>query len=183
MPSRGWDSTCGPGRCSAARLLGCSAAALTQFPAARKTFWYEGPSLGSHLTYKPSQLEILTKSTSNKTKKESDVCRGPHGLLRKALADLPGTRSEPRDPQPTGMWSSPRCLCLRTSRGRVSGRTVSAGPKAHTGPPAEKRATPDAPLMSQRTRRNGPATVFVQDEALAATEADRLPAIADVGPP
>ncbi|KAF6072944.1 hypothetical protein HJG60_010001 [Phyllostomus discolor] len=55
----------------------------------KKKFWYEGPSLGSHLTYKPSQLEFLTKSTSKKTRKEDHVrLRALNGLLYKALSDL-----------------------------------------------------------------------------------------------
>nr|KAF6330845.1 ribosome binding factor A [Myotis myotis] len=55
----------------------------------KKKFWYEGPSLGSHLTYKPSKLELLTKSTSKKTRKEDHVrLRALNGLLYKALSDL-----------------------------------------------------------------------------------------------
>ncbi|XP_029778235.1 putative ribosome-binding factor A, mitochondrial isoform X2 [Suricata suricatta] len=55
----------------------------------KKKFWYEGPSLGSHLMYKPSQLEFLTKSTSRKTRKEDQVrLRALNGLLYKALTDL-----------------------------------------------------------------------------------------------
>ncbi|XP_053520265.1 putative ribosome-binding factor A, mitochondrial isoform X2 [Artibeus jamaicensis] len=55
----------------------------------KKKFWYEGPSLGSHLTHKPSQLDFLTKSTSRKTKKEDHVrLRALNGLLYKALTDL-----------------------------------------------------------------------------------------------
>ncbi|XP_073925691.1 putative ribosome-binding factor A, mitochondrial isoform X3 [Castor canadensis] len=55
----------------------------------RKKFWYEGPSLGSHLTQKPSKLEFLMKSTSKKAKKEDHVrLRALNGLLYKALTDL-----------------------------------------------------------------------------------------------
>lgn len=40
-------------------------------------------------TYKPSQLESLTKSTSRKTRKEDGVrLRALNGLLHKALTDL-----------------------------------------------------------------------------------------------
>ncbi|XP_012328929.1 putative ribosome-binding factor A, mitochondrial isoform X3 [Aotus nancymaae] len=55
----------------------------------KKKFWYEGPSLGSHLTYKPSKLEFLMRSTSKKTRKEDHVrLRALNGLLYKALTDL-----------------------------------------------------------------------------------------------
>ncbi|XP_028693740.1 putative ribosome-binding factor A, mitochondrial isoform X2 [Macaca mulatta] len=55
----------------------------------KKKFWYEGPSLGSHLTYKPSKLEFLMKTTSKKTRKEDHVrVRALNGLLYKALTDL-----------------------------------------------------------------------------------------------
>lgn len=40
-------------------------------------------------TYKPSQLEFLTKGTSKKTRKEDHVrLRALNGLLYKALSDL-----------------------------------------------------------------------------------------------
>ncbi|EHB13621.1 Putative ribosome-binding factor A, mitochondrial [Heterocephalus glaber] len=58
----------------------------------RKKFWYEGPSLGSRLTYKPSKLESLLKATSKKTRKEDHVWqRALNGLLCKALTDLLST--------------------------------------------------------------------------------------------
>lgn len=40
-------------------------------------------------TYKPSKLELLTKSTAKKTRKEDHVrLRALNGLLYKALSDL-----------------------------------------------------------------------------------------------
>ncbi|XP_026310960.1 putative ribosome-binding factor A, mitochondrial isoform X3 [Piliocolobus tephrosceles] len=55
----------------------------------KKKFWYDGPSLGSHLTYKPSKLEFLVRTTSKKTRKEDHVrVRALNGLLYKALTDL-----------------------------------------------------------------------------------------------
>ena len=41
-----------------------------------REFWCEGPSLGSHLTYKPSRLESLIKSTSRRTRKEDQGAWG-----------------------------------------------------------------------------------------------------------
>nr|XP_017513969.2 putative ribosome-binding factor A, mitochondrial [Manis javanica] len=58
----------------------------------RKKFWYEGPTLGSHLTYKPPQLNFLMKSATKKTKKGDHVrLRALNGLLYKALTDLLST--------------------------------------------------------------------------------------------
>ncbi|XP_039694922.1 putative ribosome-binding factor A, mitochondrial isoform X3 [Pteropus medius] len=70
--------------------VSCGKNLLKKFAAkTKKKFWYEGPSLGPHLTYKPSQLESLTKSTSRKTRKEDGVrLRALNGLLHKALTDL-----------------------------------------------------------------------------------------------
>ncbi|XP_024903922.1 putative ribosome-binding factor A, mitochondrial isoform X3 [Pteropus alecto] len=96
--------------------VSCGKNLLKKFAAkTKKKFWYEGPSLGPHLafrflpaapsvsqyslmpavclscpeTYKPSQLESLTKSTSQKTRKEDSVrLRALNGLLHKALTDL-----------------------------------------------------------------------------------------------
>ncbi|KAJ8782202.1 hypothetical protein J1605_010394 [Eschrichtius robustus] len=55
----------------------------------KKKFWYEGPSLGSHLTHKPSQWASLTKSTSKRARREDHVrLRALNGLLYKALTEL-----------------------------------------------------------------------------------------------
>ncbi|XP_057644818.1 putative ribosome-binding factor A, mitochondrial isoform X2 [Chionomys nivalis] len=55
----------------------------------RKKFWYEGPSLGSHLTQKPSRFEFLTKSTLRKARKEDTIrLRALNGLLYKAVTEL-----------------------------------------------------------------------------------------------
>ncbi|XP_053427799.1 putative ribosome-binding factor A, mitochondrial isoform X3 [Nycticebus coucang] len=59
----------------------------------KKKFWYDGPSLGSHLvetyTPSPSKFEFLMKNTSKKARKEDQVrLRALNGLLHKALTDL-----------------------------------------------------------------------------------------------
>ncbi|XP_069320963.1 putative ribosome-binding factor A, mitochondrial isoform X2 [Eulemur rufifrons] len=89
----GCDAALLPGR---ARALHGSAVAcgsknlLKKFASkSRKKFWYEGPSLGSHLTHTPSKLESIVTSTSKKTRKEDHVrLRALNGLLYKALTDL-----------------------------------------------------------------------------------------------
>nr|XP_012644348.1 putative ribosome-binding factor A, mitochondrial [Microcebus murinus] len=89
----GRDAALLPGR---ARALHGSAVAcgsknlLKKFASkSKKKFWYEGPSLGSHLTHKPSKLDLLVQSTSKKTRKEDHVrLRALNGLLYKALSDL-----------------------------------------------------------------------------------------------
>ncbi|XP_024091593.1 putative ribosome-binding factor A, mitochondrial isoform X2 [Pongo abelii] len=76
------------------RGLHCSAVScknwLKKFASkTKKKVWYESPSLGSHSTYKPSNLEFLMRSTSKKTRKEDHArLRALNGLLYKALTDL-----------------------------------------------------------------------------------------------
>ncbi|XP_014637004.1 PREDICTED: putative ribosome-binding factor A, mitochondrial isoform X2 [Ceratotherium simum simum] len=100
----------------------------------KKKFWYEGPSLGSHLAYKPSQLEFLTKSTSKKTKKEDHVrLRALNGLLYKALTDLLCTPEVSQEICDLNVELSKVSLTSDFSACRVYWKTtLSAEQNAHT---------------------------------------------------
>nr|XP_008521850.1 PREDICTED: putative ribosome-binding factor A, mitochondrial [Equus przewalskii] len=153
----------------------------------RKKFWYEGPSLSSHLTYKPSQLEFLTKSTSKKTKKEDHVrLRALNGLLYKALTDLLCTPEVSQEVYDLNLELSKVSLTSDFSACRVYWKTtLSAEQNAHTEATLRRSAAHVRHLlMSQQTLRNVPPIVFVQDKENAAlAEVDRLLAVADFGPP
>lgn len=153
----------------------------------KKKFWYEGPSLGSHLTHRPSQLDFLTKSTSRKTRKEDHVrLRALNGLLYKALSDLLCTPEVSQEVYNLNVELSKVSLTADFSACRVYWKTPL---------PAEQNANAQATLqrhaarmrhllMSQQTLRNMPPIVFVQDKDHAAlAEVDRLLAVADLGPP
>uniref|UniRef100_A0ABI7VSU7 Ribosome binding factor A n=1 Tax=Felis catus TaxID=9685 RepID=A0ABI7VSU7_FELCA len=100
----------------------------------KKKFWYEGPSLGSHLMYKPSQLEFLTKTTSKKTRKDDQVrLRALNGLLYKALTDLLCTPEVSQEICDLNVQLSKVSLTSDFSACRVYWRTtVSAEQNAHT---------------------------------------------------
>ncbi|XP_057169278.1 putative ribosome-binding factor A, mitochondrial isoform X2 [Ursus arctos] len=100
----------------------------------KKKFWYEGPSLGSHLIYKPSQLEFLTKSTSKKTRRDDHVrLRALNGLLYKALTDLLCTPEVSQEICDLNVQLSKVSLTPDFSACRVYWKTtVSAEQNAHT---------------------------------------------------
>lgn len=100
----------------------------------KKKFWYEAPSLGSHMTYKPSKLELLTKSTSKKTRKEDHVrLRALNGLLYKALSDLLCTPEVSQEIYDLNVELSKVSLTSDFSACRVYWKTTgSAEQNAHT---------------------------------------------------
>ncbi|KAM5305313.1 putative ribosome-binding factor A, mitochondrial isoform 1-T1 [Glossophaga mutica] len=133
----------------------------------KKKFWYEGPSLGSHLTYKPSQLEFLTKSTSKKTKKEDHVrLRALNGLLYKALSDLLCTPEVSQEVYDLNVELSKVSLTADFSACRVYWRTpLPAEQNAHAQAALQRHAARMRHLlMSQQTLRKMPPIVFVQDK-------------------
>ncbi|XP_054439876.1 putative ribosome-binding factor A, mitochondrial [Pteronotus mesoamericanus] len=152
----------------------------------KKKFWYEGPSLGSHLTPKPSQLEFLTKSTSKKARKEDHVrLRALNGLLHKALRDLLCTPEVSQEVCDLHVELSKVSLTSDFSACRVYWRTTSSAERtAHAQATLQRHAAHMRHLlMSQQTLRNVPPVVFVQDKEHAAlAEVDRLLAVADFGP-
>ncbi|XP_066103096.1 putative ribosome-binding factor A, mitochondrial isoform X1 [Saccopteryx bilineata] len=153
----------------------------------RKKFWYEGPSLGSYLTYKQSQLEFLTKSTSKKTKKKDSVrLRVLNGLLHRALGDLLCTPEVGQEVCDLNVELSKVSLTSDFSACRVYWRTTpSAEQNAETQATLQRYAAYMRHLlMSQQTVRNMPPIVFVQDKEHASlAEVDRLLAVADLEPP
>ncbi|XP_049757245.1 putative ribosome-binding factor A, mitochondrial isoform X1 [Elephas maximus indicus] len=154
----------------------------------KKKFWYEGPSLGSHLkTYKPSKLELLTKNISKKTRKEDHVrLRALNGLLYKALRDLLSTSEVSQEVYDLNVELSKVSLTSDFSACRVYWRaSLSAEQNEHTHAILQKSAGYMRHLlMSHQTLRNVPPIVFVQDRQDAAlAEVDQLLAVADFGPP
>ncbi|KAM5219290.1 putative ribosome-binding factor A, mitochondrial [Hipposideros larvatus] len=152
----------------------------------KKKFWYEGPSLGPHLTYKPSQLEFLTKSTSKKTRKEDHVrLRTLNGLLYKALTDLLCTPQVSQEICDLNVEISKVSVTWDFSACRVYWKaTLSTERDTHAEAILQRSAAQLRHLlMSQQTLRNVPPIVFIQDKGHAAlAEVDRLLAVADFGP-
>lgn len=167
--------------------ISCGKNLLKKFASkTKKKFWYEGPSLGPHLIYKPSQLEFPTKSTSKKTKKEDHVrLRALNGLLYKALTDLLCTPQVSQEIYDLNVELSKVSVTWDFSACRVYWKaTLSAERDTHVKAVLQRSSTQLRHLlMSQQTLRNVPPIVFIQDKGHAAlAEVDRLLAVADFGP-
>lgn len=139
------------------------------------------------MTYKPSQLESLTKGTSPRTRKEDSVrLRALNGLLHQALTDLLCTPEVSQELCDLNVELSKVSLTADFSACRVYWKaTPSAERDARAGAALRRSAAHMRHLlMSQQTLRNVPPIVFVQDkEAAALAEVDRLLAVADFGSP
>ncbi|EDL75237.1 rCG20569, isoform CRA_b [Rattus norvegicus] len=153
----------------------------------RKKFWYEAPSLGSHLTHKPSKYEFLTKNTLKKTRKEDTIrLRVLNGLLHKSLTELLCTPEVSQEVYDLNVELSKVSVTPDFSACRVYWKTgVSAEQNRHTEAVLQRSATYMRHLLiSQQTLRNVPPIVFVQDKRdIVLAEVDRLLAVADFGPP
>ncbi|XP_021006305.1 putative ribosome-binding factor A, mitochondrial [Mus caroli] len=153
----------------------------------RKKFWYEGPSLGSHLTPRPSKYEFLTKNTSKKTRKEDSIrLRVLNGLLYKSLTELLCTPQVSQEVYDLNVELSKVSVTSDFSACRVYWKTgFSAERNKHTESVLQRSAAYMRHLLiSQQTLRNVPPIVFVQDKRdLVLAEVDRLLAEADFGPP
>uniref|UniRef100_A0A8D2CWR6 Ribosome binding factor A n=1 Tax=Sciurus vulgaris TaxID=55149 RepID=A0A8D2CWR6_SCIVU len=152
----------------------------------RKKFWYEGPSLGSNLTYRPSKLDLLLKRTSKRTRKEDHVrLRALNGLLYKALTDLLSSPEVSQEVYNLNVEISKVSLTPDCSACRVYWKaSLSADQNERTDATLQRSAAHMRHLlMSQQTLRNVPPIVFIQDRKNAAlAEVDRLLAVADFGP-
>ncbi|KFP45280.1 hypothetical protein N324_12574, partial [Chlamydotis macqueenii] len=55
----------------------------------RKKFWYDSPTLGSKMMYKPTNLTSVMKDDQTKTRKEDNIrCRVLNGLIYKAVTEM-----------------------------------------------------------------------------------------------
>ncbi|XP_006897302.1 PREDICTED: putative ribosome-binding factor A, mitochondrial-like [Elephantulus edwardii] len=153
----------------------------------KKKFWYDSPVLGSHLTYRPSKLESLVKTTSKKNRKEDHVrLRALNGLLYKALTDLLCTSDVSQEVYDLNVELSKVSLTSDFSACRVYWRTsLSVEQHEHAQAILQKSATHLRHLLiSQQILRNVPPIIFVQDRgSTALAEIDQLLAVADFGPP
>ncbi|KAL6038590.1 hypothetical protein STEG23_000503, partial [Scotinomys teguina] len=152
----------------------------------RKKFWYESPSLGSHMTHKPSKFEFLTKGTLKKTKKEDTTrLRALNGLLYKALTELLCTPEVSQEVYELNVELSKVSVTSDFSACRVYWKIgVSTDQNRYTEAVLQRSAPYIRHLlMSQQTLRNVPPIVFIQDKKdIILAEVDRLLAVADFGP-
>ncbi|XP_051019679.1 putative ribosome-binding factor A, mitochondrial [Acomys russatus] len=153
----------------------------------RKKFWYEGPSLGPHLTHKPSKYEFLMKSTAKKARREDSIrLKALNGLLYKALTELLCTPEVSQELYDLNVELSKVSVTSDFSACRAYWKIgVSADQNRHTEAVLQRSAAYMRHLlMSQQTLRNVPPIVFVQDKKdVVLAEVDRLLSVADFGPP
>ncbi|XP_050797849.1 putative ribosome-binding factor A, mitochondrial [Gopherus flavomarginatus] len=152
----------------------------------KKKFWYDSPTVGSHLVYKPSKLATILKATQQKTKKEDSIRKKVlNVLLYKAVTDLMSTCEVSQEVCDLKLELTKLSLSPDFSACRVYWNPAES---AEEDDRIESILQKSAPLIrhlliTHQVLRTVPPIVFVKDkEAAAIKEIDRLLAIADYGP-
>ncbi|NXE78405.1 RBFA factor, partial [Cochlearius cochlearius] len=161
----------------------------------RKKFWYDSPTLGSKIMYKPTKLASVMTDEQKKTRKEDNIrCRVLNSLIHKAVADLMTTcevNQELYDLKLEICKASAKATARVSLASNFSACRVYWNPATTTEKESyvESVLRKSAPrirylLMSQQIVGNVPPIVFVKDkEAAAVKEIEELLSIADFGPP
>ncbi|RMC16291.1 hypothetical protein DUI87_08506 [Hirundo rustica rustica] len=138
----------------------------------KKKSWYDSPTLGSPMFYKPTKLDLM-KTDLTKTKKEDNMrCRVLNGLIHKAVLEMATTCEV--------SLSSSFSAC------RVYWNPASTMEKESYVESVLRKSAPRIRylLKSQQIVGNVPPVVFIKDkEAAAVREVEDLLADADFGPP
>ncbi|KFW67418.1 hypothetical protein AS28_15022, partial [Pygoscelis adeliae] len=161
----------------------------------RKKFWYDSPTLGSKMMYKPAKLASVTKDDQTKTRKEDNIrCRVLNSLIHKAVAEMMTTCEINQE-----LYDLKLEICKASAKARacVSLASNFSACRVYWNPAStmekesyvESVLQKSAPrirylLMSQQIVGNVPPIVFVKDKEVAAVkEIEELLSIADFGPP
>ncbi|NXL02478.1 RBFA factor, partial [Mesembrinibis cayennensis] len=159
----------------------------------RKKFWYDSPTLGSKMMYKPTKLASVMKDDQTKPRKEDNIrCRVLNGLIHKAVAEMMATCEVNQE-----LYDLKLEICKASAKATVSLASNFSACRVYWNPAAtmekesyvESVLRKSAPrirylLMSQQILGNVPPIVFVKDkEAAAVKEIEELLSIADFGPP
>ncbi|NWQ81047.1 RBFA factor, partial [Columbina picui] len=154
----------------------------------RKKFWYDSPTLGSKMMYKPTKMDSVLKDDQTKTRKEDNIrCRVLNGLIHKAVAEMMSTCEVNQE-----LYDLKLEICKAVSlASNFSACRIYWNPAATMEEESyvESVLRKSAPrirylLMSQQILGNVPPIVFVKDkEAAAIKEIEELLSIADFGPP
>ncbi|NXW53393.1 RBFA factor, partial [Eurystomus gularis] len=161
----------------------------------RKKFWYDSPTLGSKMMYKPTEFATVMKNDKTKTRKEDNIrCRVLNSLIHKAVADMIATCEVNQE-----LYDLKLEICkakiyvvLQVSlASNFSACRVYWNPAATVEKESyiESILQKSAPrirylLTSQQIVGNVPPIVFVKDkEAAAVKEIEKLLSVADFGPP
>ncbi|NWU97205.1 RBFA factor, partial [Upupa epops] len=158
----------------------------------RKKFWYDSPTLGSKMMYKPGSV---LRDEQTKTRKEDNIrCRILNGLIHKAVSDMvtTGEISPELHDLKLEICKAKTLVLLQVSlASNFSACRIYWNPAATTEKESyvESVLQRSAPrirylLRSQQILGNVPPVVFVKDrEGAAVREVEELLRIADFGPP
>ncbi|KFP55780.1 hypothetical protein N323_05755, partial [Cathartes aura] len=161
----------------------------------RKKFWYDSPTLGSKMMYKPTKLASVMKDDQTKTRKEDNIrCRVLNSLIHKAVVQMMTTCEVNQElydlkleicKAKTFVFSQVS-LASNFSACRVYWNPAATMEKESYVESVLRKSAPRIRylLMSQQILGNVPPIVFVKDkEAAAVKEIEELLSIADFGPP
>ncbi|XP_042320729.1 putative ribosome-binding factor A, mitochondrial isoform X1 [Sceloporus undulatus] len=152
----------------------------------KKKFWYESPTLSSHLVQKPSSLANILKLAPPKVKKEDSIRKKVLNiLLFKAVRDVLSTCDAGQEVYDLNVELSKASLTSDFSICRIYWRTTG---NIEQDDHIEKSLQKSAPrirhlLITHQILGNVPSIVFVRDKQDAAMrEIESLLATADMGP-
>ncbi|XP_062986533.1 putative ribosome-binding factor A, mitochondrial [Elgaria multicarinata webbii] len=180
-------------KCPGCRALHCSSVLcgsrnlLRKFLSKKKKkFWYDSPTLGSHLVYKPSNLASVLKLPPPKAKKEDSIRkRTLDSLLFKAVRDVLSTCDAGQELHDLRLELSKASLTSDFSTCRMYWRTTgNTEQDDYIDNVLQKSASRIRHiLITHQVLGNVPSIVFLRDkEDAAVREIEKLLAIADFGP-
>ncbi|NXV84935.1 RBFA factor, partial [Calonectris borealis] len=155
----------------------------------KKKFWYDSPTLGSKMLYKPTNLASVMKDEQTKTRKEDNIrCRVLNGLIHKAVAEMMITCEVNQELHDLKLEICKASVSLASnfSACRVYWNPATTMEKESYVESVLRKSAPRIRylLTSQQILGNVPPIVFVKDkEAAAVKEIEELLSIADFGPP
>ncbi|KAM6104440.1 putative ribosome-binding factor A, mitochondrial [Theristicus caerulescens] len=153
----------------------------------KKKFWYDSPTLGSKMMYKPTKLASVMKDDQTKPRKEDNIrCRVLNGLIHKAVAEMMATCEVNQELYDLKLEICKVSLASNFSACRVYWNPAATMEKESYVESVLRKSAPRIRylLMSQQILGNVPPIVFVKDkEAAAVKEIEELLSIADFGPP
>ncbi|KFP86799.1 hypothetical protein N311_09671, partial [Apaloderma vittatum] len=160
----------------------------------RKKFWYDSPTLGSKMMYKPTGLPFVVKDQT-KTRKEDNIRhRVLNNLIHKAVTEMMATSEVNQELHDLKLeickaktfGSLQVSLASNFSACRVYWNPAATTEKESYVESVLRKSAPRIRylLTSQQIVGNLPPVVFVKDkEASAVKEVEKLLSIADFGPP
>ncbi|XP_041039257.1 putative ribosome-binding factor A, mitochondrial [Carcharodon carcharias] len=150
----------------------------------KKKFWYESPTLGSQLFYKPSSLENVLKPQRKVQKEDTIRMRTLNNVLYKAITELLNSNEVSPEVYDHKVEISKVLLTVNFSACRAY--WVASGSMAkddHVQQVLDKYSPRVRHLLiTQQVMGNVPPVVFVKDQQqTAVAEVERLLEIADYG--